>query len=208
MNEFWSIIAGAGGASVIILSLSAWLGKVWAGRILDKEKSAYAKELAADKHKYSIALEEVKREYEIQVESVKTVLLRYSAKQFDIYGELWVALCNLKKSMDDLWSEYSVKKVKDFSSQINEAKFYLEKSSLFIDDVHLTTIKEALHQLDEFAHGKGQLTRIPSNQTSERRNIIDDNRYRKNEYDNMLDNLRSYFKSKISGTEQNTGANI
>jgi hypothetical protein len=200
MNAFWSMLAGAGGASVIIIGLSTWLGKVWAGRILEKEKSIFAKELAADKHKYSLALEEVKREYEIQVESVKTILLRYSEKQFDIYGELWVSLCNLKKSMDELWSEYSVKKVKDFSSQINEAKFYLEKSSLFIDDNHLNTIKEALYQLDEFAHGKGELTKIPSNQINQRRNIIDNNRYKKNEYDNMLDNLRSYFKNKISGT--------
>jgi len=200
MNEFWSIIAGAGGASIIILGLSTWLGKVWAGRILEKEKSNFAKELAEDKHKYSLELEKVKREYEIQIESVKTILLRYSEKQFDIYGELWVSLCNLKKSMDELWSEYSVRKVKDFSSQINETKFYLEKSSLFIDDNHLNTLKEALHQLDEFAHGKGELTRISSNQINERRRIIDNNRYRKNEYDNMLDSLRSYFKNKISGT--------
>lgn len=188
MDIFWAIITGAGGTTIIIFGFSTWLGKVWASRILEKEKFQYAKEL-----------EEIKRRYEIEVASVKTVLLRYSEKQFDIYGELWVSLCDLKKSMDDLWTDYSVQKVRDFSSQINQSNFYLQKSSLFIDDIHLNTIKEALYQLDEFAHGKGELTNIPSRHTAERKNIIDNNRYRKQEYDNMLDNIRSYFISKISG---------
>lgn len=215
MNEFWSALVGAGGASVIILGLSAWLGRVWAARILAEEKAKYAENLENDrhnyakvleneKHKYSLALEEAKKDYEIHVEGVKAILLRYSQKQFDIYGELWVSLCHLKKSMDELWAGVSSKKVKEFSSQLNEAKFYLEKSSLFIDDEHLSTIHQALYQLDEFVHGKGELMQVATargeGSNQERRDIVDGNRYRKEEYDNMLRSLRSYFKSKISGT--------
>lgn len=215
MDSFWSALLGAGGTSIIMLGLSTWLGRVWANRILQTQKDAFAKNLESDKHefakaleeekhKYSVLLEKASRDYDVHIEGLKSVLLRYSERQFDVYGELWISLCNLKKSMDELWAGVTTKKVKEFSTQLNEAKFNLEKTSLFIDDEHLNRIHNALYQLDEFAHGKGDLMRhINSRSTdaeSERRCIIENNRYNKDEYDNLLRNLRSYFKSKISGT--------
>ncbi|WP_294892783.1 MULTISPECIES: hypothetical protein [unclassified Sulfuricurvum] len=205
-----AILASVGGAAAIFFGLSSWLGKVWAERILGKEKAILATQLESYKHEHAKVLEEEKykysmilKDYEVQIESLKNILLRYSERQFDIYGELWVSLCNLKKAMDELWVEVSTKKVREFSSQLNEAKFYLEKSSLFVDDEHLNKIHQALYQLDEFAHGKGELMQFigqrDTSTNNERRNIIDNNRHRKEIYDQMLKELRAYFKSKISG---------
>ncbi len=214
MNEIWSAIAGAGGASVIILGLSAWLGKVWADRILQAQKDSFAKELEADKHnyskvieeekhKYALMLEKASRDYEVHIEGLKTILLKYSERQFDVYGDLWVSLCALKKTMDELWAGVNAKKVKNFSSQLNEAKFQLEKTSLFIDEEHLGRIHNALYELDEFAHGKGDFMRRINHRDAEavdeRRYIVENNRYHKDVYDHMLQDIRSYFKAKISG---------
>ena len=38
-----AMLTSVGGAGVIIFGLSSWLGKVWANRILEKEKSELAR---------------------------------------------------------------------------------------------------------------------------------------------------------------------
>ncbi len=40
------LLGSVGGAAVIVLSFSSWLGKVWAQRIMDKERAQHEKELA------------------------------------------------------------------------------------------------------------------------------------------------------------------
>ena len=46
-----AILGSVGGAAVIIVGLSSWLGKVWANRILEKDKLAYSSELERIKNK-------------------------------------------------------------------------------------------------------------------------------------------------------------
>ncbi|HFU0486654.1 TPA: hypothetical protein ACGTTP_004652, partial [Vibrio parahaemolyticus] len=38
-------VGSLGGGAVIIVAFSSWLGKVWANRILETDKSRYSKEL-------------------------------------------------------------------------------------------------------------------------------------------------------------------
>jgi uncharacterized membrane protein len=57
-----AIIASVGGAGVIILGLSAWLGNVWAKRIHLKNSSYYNQELEKLKNSYAIELEHLKSE--------------------------------------------------------------------------------------------------------------------------------------------------
>ena len=40
-----AILGSVGGASLLIMGLSSWLGKVWASRILEKDKLKYQSEL-------------------------------------------------------------------------------------------------------------------------------------------------------------------
>ena len=48
-SEVWSItqaiIVSVGGAGIIIIGLSSWLGKVWANRIMETDRAKYAREL-------------------------------------------------------------------------------------------------------------------------------------------------------------------
>jgi hypothetical protein len=47
-----AILASVGGAAAIIFAMSSWLGKVWANRILEKDKLAYSSELERLKISY------------------------------------------------------------------------------------------------------------------------------------------------------------
>jgi hypothetical protein len=51
------IFGGALGGSVTVLGLSRWLGEVWLGRLLEKEKARYAKEIEKLKATFAQDLE-------------------------------------------------------------------------------------------------------------------------------------------------------
>jgi hypothetical protein len=40
-----SVLVSLGGGGAIVLGLSNWLGKIWAERLMEKEKARYQKEL-------------------------------------------------------------------------------------------------------------------------------------------------------------------
>lgn len=69
-----AVLTALGGGVVIVFAASSWLGKVWASRILEKERL-----------KYSQQLEELKNSLELQLHSGKVLF----DSEFDIYRELW-----------------------------------------------------------------------------------------------------------------------
>lgn len=80
-----AIIAAVGGASILILSFSSWLGKVWADRILSKEKAQQASDLEEFKnrlllqseiHKIRLKKSEVIFAKEIEAASNLVALIR------------------------------------------------------------------------------------------------------------------------------------
>jgi len=75
-------------SGVIIIGLSSWLGKVWANRILEKDKLKYTSEIEWIKSKYIQELEK----YKVQTEkSVFVHKLQYE-KEFGIYIEIGVMM--------------------------------------------------------------------------------------------------------------------
>lgn len=58
MENFYQIafllLSSTGGAAIIVFALSSWLGKVWANRILESDKSKYTKELDKIRHQFEI----------------------------------------------------------------------------------------------------------------------------------------------------------
>ena len=75
-----AVMLSLGGASVLIFSFSSWLGKVWAERILSREKAKYAEQL-----------EDFKRNLTLETESHKVRLKKSElifAKEFDAASSL------------------------------------------------------------------------------------------------------------------------
>jgi hypothetical protein len=81
----FGIFASSGIAVAIMFGLSSWLGKVWAGRILQTEKVKFEKEL-----------ERIKAEYAKK----HTVHRLQFQKEFDLYEKLWESLVNMSITCD------------------------------------------------------------------------------------------------------------
>lgn len=195
----FEVLTAIGGTAVVIMGLSSWLGKVWATRIASKESQ-----------KFQIEFEAIKREKELLFESLKSSSLRYSDTQFNLYNELWRSLCNLKASANDLWEQVTLTKVKNFAKQVKAANDAVEKSALLIEDDHYRKLKEIINQFNEFRFGKKRLVELNSRATNSRnlgendiRHTIESNRQRKEEYTELLNDLRQHFKNQISGTNIN-----
>lgn len=150
-----AILACLGGGSAIVLSFSSWFGKVWANRILEKEKAEHSKDLEQYKRELSEELEKVK--------SLNDKALYVSKAQYDneykIYMEIWEKLheCvlhtlllypnyvnipvddkRLEDDFDDKYDNYA-KTYNEFSITIDKyAPFYrkdLNDSFIFLRDL-------------------------------------------------------------------------
>jgi hypothetical protein len=102
------VIGSLGGGGAIVLGLSGWLGKVWAERLMEKERHEHAKVLESDRAKYGKELEELKAKYEhthrrLQAELDKTIFGHQLKTQteFNALRELWKTVPPLENAL--LW---------------------------------------------------------------------------------------------------------
>jgi cell division protein FtsB len=135
-----AILTSIGGASVIILGLSSWFGKVWANKILEKEKAAYSKEI---EHYKSELNRELGRIGAIQDKALYISKAQYD-NEYKIYQEIWekmhecVALTKALypisenvPSEEEKYNEYQVGKYEKFSRAYNEYLKTIEKHAPF-----------------------------------------------------------------------------
>lgn len=80
------ILTSLGGASAIIFGFSSWLGKVWASRLMEKEKAEFSRELASlssrltqDVESYKVKLKKSELLFEKEYEAASEfIALRWS----------------------------------------------------------------------------------------------------------------------------------
>lgn len=82
---FLDILGIFGGALAVVVGLSAWLGKVWANRILQSEINNHNIELEKLRGDMKKEIDRSKNQLDILKESS----VRYSEFQFRLYNELW-----------------------------------------------------------------------------------------------------------------------
>ena len=83
-----AILASLGGSSAIIFGLSSWLGKVWANRILEKEKLEHNREL--EKYRKDLS-EELERVRSINDKALYVSKVHYN-NEYRIYEDIWAKL--------------------------------------------------------------------------------------------------------------------
>lgn len=200
-----AIIISVGGTSVLVVALAKWFGDRLANKLLEKDKAKYQEELEELKTKYQTEIEIKKNE----LEKSKTLFLRYSAHQFNLYNDLWISLCDLKNTGEELWERAEIQKVKDFSKQLKSTKWSVEKSALLIEDKHYIDLIKILDNFGKFEFGKMTLISLRNKQAHELENygvnnneirrVIDQNRQTKQEFISLVDNLAITFKRQIKG---------
>lgn len=80
-----AFLASLGGGVVIVFGASAWLGKVWANRLLESDKFGYAKELAAIKT-------QLENNQTDRVRKLESQLKHYERQMEEFYGPLFNAV--------------------------------------------------------------------------------------------------------------------
>jgi hypothetical protein len=107
-----SFIGGGLSAGAIIIILSSWLGKVWANRILEKDKA-----------KYKIQVDTLLQD--LRTENSKELFVHrlQFEKEFEIYKELWVAVLELEKAIIPLTNDVSFSSIskEETHSEIRKA---------------------------------------------------------------------------------------
>lgn len=200
-----AILVSVGGTSAIVIGLAKWFGDRLANKLLEQDKAKYQEELEGLKTKYQTELEIKKTE----LEKSKSMFLRYSEHQFNLYNELWKSLCDLKHIGEELWERAEIQKVKDFSKQLKTTKLTVEKSALLIEENHFKDLIKILDNFGQFEFGKMTLISLRNRQAHEFENygvneeeirrVINQNRQTKQEFVSLVDNFSIEFKRQIKG---------
>lgn len=164
------------------------------------------------KHSYKIDFDKIQKNNDLIFSEIKDTKNRYNSKQFELYNELWRSLIELKLSADELWDSATKVKLHDFSKKVHSASVSLEKSAILIDDNHYIKLRNILNEFEGFKFGKSELLlkRLRYKTKTQLESIdfynsIEENIQRngiiKNNYDNLLDELKNQFKIKVRGED-------
>jgi hypothetical protein len=123
-----SIVAGLGGGTLLIWGLSSWLGKVWANRLLEKDRLRYNRELEVVKNELGRA----SQEYLIKFSSLH-------AERGNIIRDLYKKLMSAQRLMESILKRFQAageppleEKIKNFVDSFNEFfQFYLDSRIYF-----------------------------------------------------------------------------
>lgn len=187
-----AILGSVGGAAAIIFALSSWLGKVWANRILEK-----------DRLKYSSELERIKNQLHTEAEKQQFVFSLYFEGQFKLYNDLWVSLSELQNEVEKLWAEASTSNLRTFVSALSKAKQQIRNSALLIDQNHYKEIMDAISSLENYHVGKEKLINTRRNIANvsewEVHEIIEQNRHNRERINTFVKHMLGEMRGQISG---------
>ena len=200
-----AIILSFGGSSVILIGLSTWLGKVWANRLLEKDRLKYNSELETTKAKYEKQLET----YKLQLEKSKSLFFRYSEHQFTLYNELWRLLYKLKLLVNELWDQANFKNLRAFALHFEKTIDSVEKHSLLIEDKHHDKLNAIFNTLNKFKVNKETIVKLkdikeedikPDHNSATIPRYVAQNNESKKQFEALLKILERDFKKQIRVT--------
>lgn len=211
MKSIFEIVAAVmlsvGGAGFIILMLANWLGRVWANRILEKDKAKYNRDIEELKNKFTKEFEC----YRSQIELSRQALSRYSEHQFNLYNKLWVSLAELKIAGDRLWDKVDENSVLDFGVAVKRAKEDLLKNALLIEESQEKELSEVLDNFSNYFIGKYKLIQLDRQKKTDPNfmvtllgalttsSIREDNKKLKDRCDVFLLSIKGLFRKQMRG---------
>lgn len=188
LSESIGILGGVGG---IVGGISAWLAKVWAQRISDREVASYNQQIELLK---------------TSLESIKQHNAKYTSAQFESYSSLWSALIDLKINGDKLWDKASAENLIAFNKSRDKASELIQKSRIFLEDQHYQQFLEIMCAFDDYHSGKlklfqirskGDLQNKPIHQLKDEIHQIEINSFFRNAYTNLLNQIADSLKVQL-----------
>ena len=199
-----AIIASVGGSGAIVLGLSSWLGKLWAERLMARNRDRFNMEITMLRWQFDRELES----YRTRAKVLLAQSERYDTRQFELYGTLWAALYDLKVAADKLWESAARETLIDFSTQLRTTNAAVHRGSLFLEESHYQQLKLILDLFGQFEIGKERLIDIRSASQLEDVYVphianqqIEMNRRSKQDYDDLIERIRSGFVRQLRESE-------
>lgn len=186
-----AILTSVGGAAVIIFALSSWLSKVWANRILEKDRLAY-----------SLEVERIKNQLHADTEKHRFIFSLYFEGQFKLYNELWSSLSELQNNVEELWAEANNNNFRRFELALSRAKKQIRSSALLIERHHYNEIMEVIDTLENYQSGKEGLIdkrrRCENISSCSVQEIIEKNRHNREKINIFVEYMLVEMRRQIS----------
>ncbi len=216
MSKILEIIVSSGVSTGLLVVLGFILRNWFLERLKGSIKQEYAKDL--EDHKDNLRKEtdtELTRlsgNVSVEVEKAKLKMSFYSEKQFDLYNELWLSLCKLKNTMNELWAHVDDENLRVFQKQLLVTDDLLEQKSILIEPDHYDKLRKILNQFGSYRLGKKTLIDLREEQgeirnfdTEDIRSQIHENGQHRQELLDYLPQMRDCLRSQICGQANTRG---
>ena len=194
MEWIRDILAVMGGAGVIVIGLSKLLGGIWRDRL--KEQARKNAEMDLETHKQLLSIRRIQTD-------------RFVNSQYEVYIELWQTLQGMKLAVELLWEDASPQNVVTLASSLRKTREHVDNWSLFFEEGDFADLDRLLKIIEDFHAGKAELVRIRSTESLQKHVIedikrqIDQNKKYKEQFEVLLSQIRSSFKTQISRIDEN-----
>ena len=209
MRIFFELLAALavslGGTTVVVIALAKWFGGFISSRLLDSYNNKHEKDLEKIKSEYSTELERTKSE----LEKARSMFLRYSEKQFELYNDLWKVLLQTKHHADMLWEKANPQQLPAFGEQIRLTRKAIDDNMILIEEEHYDQLIQLISQFENFQFGKlkliemsSQISTNPDSNTlsvEEMRAAIFKNSQIKANYESLIAVIGRSFRNQIRG---------
>ncbi len=137
-------------------------------------------------------LDYLKIKLEAEYDIIKAKSFSYSERQFELYNEVWVALCDLEASVKNLWKHANIENFKDLQKQLKESRTKLRHGALIIDHELYMEIDSAMEEFESFKFEKALLTTLRDQKEQNQKLILE------NEIKKMI-SKNEIIKNKLFG---------
>lgn len=131
-----SILTSLGGASLIILAFSSWLGKIWANRILEAEKNKFSAELEIIKTSNQNFVNAISVSNTLYIESQKA----FAAEKISAMKLLWDKTIKIRKNRPSPISFLDILRFQEYGQIHANPKF-----SFFDEQLSIENLNKALN---------------------------------------------------------------
>jgi|GEM_PF-3541003 len=196
-----SMITSIGGAGLIIVALSSWLGKIWAERIFIEHRIKLRKEIEEVKKNHVTEIET----YKAELEKARGDYHRFSNKKFEIIDQTWSAMLEIvdelkiynKGDNDEEYKDFLI----DLLGVITKYSKIIKKNSLFFDDNIRNLLNDYVSASLAAISGISEKVKNVSKSTEgwkkEWNNIFLEGQKKAMERENILNKIRIEFQREL-----------
>jgi len=87
INLFGAVVVTLGGSSAVVFGLSAWIGKIWANKLMEEDKTRYTKEIETLKNELQTKMTKMEHFHKISEQTYQTLFNAKIATYNDLLYE-------------------------------------------------------------------------------------------------------------------------